>query len=470
MDDLRTMQSADTPFFKEDGAFCSAAIFASMAATFCCREDSLLTLEPSGTSLTSVLGYSADEVTYTFHNHLVELILPEDRPMFLEKLPQANASSTESEFACRFSHKDGRQIWALVKCRRITDSQGNGYFCGILTDISYSKAAQDDLKKHLDQLNIILSQTENIIFEWDLETDTIFFSDTWERIFGYPPLTKDFGKSVSGATTHLHPDDVPLLFHHLQVLKSGTSYQAVDARIARADGQYLWCRFRATAVRGSGGEVRKLVGIIINIDDEKRETSALKKQAERDSLTKLLNKQAAYEKATEYLSSSADGVNCVLMIIDLDHFKHVNDQYGHMVGDSVLTQCAKEIRRLFRPTDVVARIGGDEFLVLMKDIADRNLVQARCSQLISAFRNILRPYLQANSLSCSIGAAFAPDHGTTYFDLFVAADRALYHAKGLGKNQYTFYNSDIASLPVQQFASAVNAQIDSNDYPDFLSD
>ena len=158
------------------------------------------------------------------------------------------------------------------------------------------------------------------------------------------------------------------------------------------------------------------------------------------------------------------------MIIDLDHFKHVNDQYGHMVGDSVLTQCAKEIRRLFRPTDVVARIGGDEFLVLMKDIADRNLVQARCSQLISAFRNILRPYLQANSLSCSIGAAFAPDHGTTYFDLFVAADRALYHAKGLGKNQYTFYNSDIASLPVQQFASAVNAQIDSNDYPDFLSD
>ena len=158
------------------------------------------------------------------------------------------------------------------------------------------------------------------------------------------------------------------------------------------------------------------------------------------------------------------------MIIDVDHFKHVNDQYGHMVGDSVLTRCAEEIRRLFRSVDIVARIGGDEFLVLMKDTSDRELVKARCSQLISAFRAILQPYLQAHTLSCSIGASFAPEHGTTYYDLFLAADRALYHAKGLGKNQYTFFSNDIASLPTHQFPSAVNAQIDSNDYPELLSD
>ena len=73
-------------------------------------------------------------------------------------------------------------------------------------------------------------------------------------------------------------------------------------------------------------------------------------------------------------------------------------------------------------------------------------------------------------MSCSIGASFAPEHGTTYYDLFLAADRALYHAKGLGKNQYTFFSNDIASLPTLQFPSAVNAQIDSNDYPELLSD
>ena len=200
--------------------------------------------------------------------------------------------------------------------------------------------------------------------------------------------------------------------------------------------------------------------------DEKRETSALKNQAERDSLTKLLNKQVATEKIKQYLNSFSQDANCVLMIIDVDHFKYVNDQYGHMVGDSVLTQCAREIKSLFRPLDIVARIGGDEFLVLMKDTSDRELVERRCSQLIAAFRSILQPYRQADTLSCSIGAAFAPEHGTNYYDLFVAADRALYHAKDLGKNQYAFYSGEMASLPSHQFPSAVNAQIDSNEYLD----
>lgn len=470
MDRYIAAPSVDKSLFAEDGSACPAAVFSSLASTFCCRDQVGFPLEESGTALASVVGYSTREIREAFHGRLLELIPQEDRQEFVDKVTRQLASGNEVELACRFFHKEGHTVWALFKCRRVIHQDGTAYLCGILTDISRSKGVHDDLRKHLDQLNIILAQTENIIFEWDLVSDSIFFSDTWERIFGYSPLTRDFGKTVSALSSHLHPDDVPLLFQHLRILKSGTSYQAIDARIARADGQYLWCRFRATAIRDKDGNACKLVGIIINIDDEKRETSALKKQAERDSLTKLLNKQTAHEKVVQYLSNASDNVNCVLMIIDLDHFKFVNDQYGHMVGDSVLTQCAREIKRLFRPTDIVARIGGDEFLVLMKDTSDRELVKARCSQLISAFRTILQPYRQAHTLSCSIGASFAPDHGTTYYDLFVAADRALYHAKGLGKNQYTFYNCDIASLPAQQFASAVNAQIDSNDYPDLLSD
>ena len=470
MDRFNVPQSVPMPFFAEDGAFCPSAIFSTLAGTFCCHPDALFSLEDGGTGLTSLLGFSPDEIKDTFHNHLSELIPPEDWPEFSQKAARQLAVGDTMEMACRFYHKNGGFLWAMVKGRRVIHPNGNTYVCGMIADISRYKSMHDELYKKLDQLNIILAQTENIIFEWDLATDSIFFSDTWESIFGYSPVTREFGKTVSAALSHLHPDDVPVLFQHLQVLKSGAGYQAIDARIARADGQYLWCRLRATAIRDSAGAVCKLVGIIINIDAEKRETSALKKQAERDSLTKLLNKQAAHEKVTRYLNSAADGVNCVLMIIDLDHFKHVNDQYGHMVGDSVLTQCAKAIKCLFRSDDIVARIGGDEFLVLMKDTADRELVETRCSQLISAFRSILKPYVQAHTLSCSIGASFAPDHGTSYFDLFVAADRALYHAKGLGKNQYTFYDSHIASLPSQQFSSAVNAQIDSDDYPDLWTD
>lgn len=470
MEHFKVPQSVHTPFFTEDGAFSPAAVFATLAGTFCCCNDPQFSLEDSGSGLAALLGYSSDDIRDTFHNHLSELIPPEDWPEFSQKAAQQLAVGDTMEMACRFYHKDGHFLWAMVKGRRVMHPNGNTYICGMLADISRYKSMYDELCKKLDQFNIILAQSENIIFEWDLTSDSIFFSDTWERTFGYAPITRDFGKTVSAAASHLHPDDVPLFSHHLHILQSGVGYQAIDARVARADGRYLWCRFRATAVYDKDGNISKLVGIIINIDDEKRETSALRKQAERDSLTKLFNKQTAYEKVTRYLSSSADGVNCVLLIIDLDYFKHVNDQYGHMAGDSVLTQCAKEIKRLFRADDIVARIGGDEFLVLMKDTSDRELVKSRCSQLIAAFRTILKPYVQAHTLSCSIGASFAPEHGTTYFDLFVAADRALYHAKGLGKNQYTFYDRHIATLPSQQFSSAVNDQIDSDDYPDPWSD
>lgn len=470
MDILSPKQFADTPFLKQDESFSPTGIFSSLAGTYRCHNDPFFSLEDYGTELSSVIGYSAEEIKNTFHNHLLELIPPEDRQEFLQKVAQQLASSDDVELACRLCRKDGRVIWALNKCRRVVSENGSEYLCGIITDITRCKGIYDDLQKRLDQFNILLAQTENIIFEWDLPSDSIFFSDTWERIFGYKPITQNFGKNVSASISHLHPDDVPLLFQHLRILKSGVNFQAIDARIARADGQYLWCRLRATAIYDDSGALSKLVGIIINIDDEKRETSALKKQAERDSLTKLLNKQTATEKITQYLNSFPNGANCVLMIIDLDHFKYVNDQYGHMAGDSVLTQCAKEIKSLFRPHDIVARIGGDEFLVLMKDISDRESVERRCSQLICAFRAILQPYLQAHTLSCSIGASFSPDHGTTYYDLFVAADRALYHAKDLGKNQYAFYSSAIASLHTQQVPSAVNDQIDSNEYLDSLSE
>ena len=470
MDRYTAAPSVDKVLFAEDGAAFSAAVFSSFAGTYCCRLDDVFSLVDHGTGLGAFLGYSAEELDDRFHGCLPELIFQEDRQEFLQKVKDQLVASDEVELACRMLRKDGTVIWALVKGRRM-DVQNHGVcLCGIITDISRSKGIHDELSRRLDQQNIILAQTENIIFEWDLLSDTIFFSDTWERIFGYQPITHDLGKSVSDLASHLHPDDVPLLAQHISLLESGISYQATDARVARADGKYLWCRFRATAIRNREGKICKLVGIIINIDDEKRQTSALKHQAERDSLTKLLNKQTAHEKVVQYLNGASESANCVLMIIDVDNFKHVNDQYGHMVGDSVLTKCAREIKRLFRPTDVVARIGGDEFLVLMKDTADRELVRNRCSQLISAFRSILRPYLQADTLSCSIGASFAPEHGTSYYDLFIAADRALYHAKGLGKNQFTFYDSHIAALPVHQFASAVNAQIDSDEYPEPVTD
>lgn len=135
-------------------------------------------------------------------------------------------------------------------------------------------------------------------------------------------------------------------------------------------------------------------------------------------------------------------MNCALLIIDLDDFKQVNDSYGHMFGDAVLVQAAQTIKKLFRSKDIVGRIGGEEFMVLMKDITDSEIVNIRCNQLNTAFHDILCRQMTENPLSCSIGVSFAPAHGRSYFELFCCADQALYLAKDQGKDRYAFYDPE----------------------------
>ena len=157
-------------------------------------------------------------------------------------------------------------------------------------------------------------------------------------------------------------------------------------------------------------------------------------------MTKIYNARTARQQAETYLRHFTEG--CALLIVDLDDFKQINDHYGHMFGDEVLVKAAETIKNLFRSLDIVGRIGGDEFLVLMKDISDQEIVRKRCEQLNEEFHEIYKEHLGENRLSCSIGVAFSPSHGDSYVELFHCADKALYEAKALGRDQYVFYHID----------------------------
>lgn len=326
----------------------------------------------------------------------------------------------------------------------------------------------DALKKKIQHYEIILAQTENVLFDWDCRTDTVSVSDTWEALFGFPPRCG----SVSRALTEgwlIHSEDVPLLLDRIQNLKNGSGYEQVELRIASALGNYLWCRIRASAVRGKDGSLEKVLGIILNIDTEKREEKLLQEQAERDPLTKLLNKTAGGNRAEEYLGRLRENGGCALLIIDLDRFKQVNDRFGHLYGDSVLTRLAREIGKLFRSQDIVARIGGDEFMVLMQGVSDRTLVEAGCRRLQEG---VAAAFPEENChISCSVGAALAPEHGTTYKELFQKADQALYGAKARGRNAYEIFSGETVCREKDcSRETMVSGMIDSDEHPELTID
>ena len=256
-----------------------------------------------------------------------------------------------------------------------------------------------------------------------------------------------FGDTKDGLLELILPEYRDVFLKELKEQLAGGDEVEILVPVEKKTGQRTWMLNRASLLRDADGR-EYLVGLMVDAtrlklryDAEKLVTQELREQAEQDSLTKVYNARTARKLAETYLAEAGGATDCVLLILDLDDFKQINDRYGHMFGDAVLVQAARAIKNLFRSQDIVGRIGGEEFMVLMKDVSDRKIVDERCSQLNEVFRAIMADQMDGK-LSCSIGAAFAPVHGEGYFELFSHADQALYQAKGLGKDRYVFYDPE----------------------------
>jgi len=439
-------------------------------AAYVCRNDRDFTLTKVSDGFCRLTGYTMEEITGDQGKRLIELVHPEERNRVSLELESLLKRGTDVKMEYRMLRKDGSPFWVLNQGRLLEDSRGQEYLHSTITDITAFKRAGEQLQETMERYEIILAQTENVLFEWDAREDRMTFSNTWEKIFGYSPLREELRSKLT-LGTHMHPDDLPLLLDATGNLENGSDYEMVEVRIATARGRYLWCRIRATAIRGKNGELEKISGIIINIDAEKQVEKTLQDRAERDSLTKLLNKETGRRQAEEYFARFSGGAHGAVLIIDLDNFKQVNDRYGHLFGDAVLTKVAKEIKKLFRSQDIVARIGGDEFMVVMRGSSDRKLLESRCQRLLETFKTIFRNQKYKLPLSCSIGIALSPEQGKSYYELFGKADRALYRAKAKGKNTFVFYDeSDEKQHLYKGAATAVNNRIDSDEEPGLAGD
>lgn len=166
-------------------------------------------------------------------------------------------------------------------------------------------------------------------------------------------------------------------------------------------------------------------------------TEELQISSRKDGLTGLWNRGFMESEVDGYLKTGAEGT---LFILDMDNFKGINDNFGHLVGDSVLKQFAKILTSFTRDNDIAGRIGGDEFIIFYKGLTDRGVVEKRAQDIVSALQTKLLCPDGAKKVGASIGIATAPDNGTCFSDLYKYADRALYHVKQAGKNSFHFYN------------------------------
>ncbi len=408
-------------------------------ATLCCLNDNALTIREGAVTLAPICLFHPDEIWSTYQNSLLSLVVPEDRARVSAALQGQDIRSGRVELEFRIQRKDNDPIWVLCRSRFYVGPDGTEYCYLTLTDVTGLYTRIQSAEEELRHTSVILELPGSIPFRFHLREDRLECSQKWEERFGRELRREGLTRNLQSAS-YIHPDDLPMLRSKVQALQAGQDLDILDLRLVGKDGRYTWSRVRATRVLDDDGRPTHIIGAIYDIDQLKTDALSMQQQAQRDALTRLLNKASTQQEISGYLSQRRSDAISAMLVMDLDNFKAINDIHGHFYGDAVLGQVGTTLRTLFRSQDVVGRIGGDEFMILLKDLPDRKIVEDRCTLLVDTLRTQLQKLTPELPVSVSVGAALAPQHGESYSDLYRHADEALYSAKRRGKNRYAIFD------------------------------
>lgn len=281
----------------------------------------------------------------------------------------------------------------------------------------------------------IVECSDDLIYEISMDGKSSIGSEKIKEKFGWEIARDvqelDFKKAME--ILHVHPDDEPI-FRQSQITNGSGGFDDLTVRICKADGSYIWCRVSRTILLDDNNNVVSILGKIVDIDEEVKEKKTLEHRSRTDSLTGLLNKNTFEKEVRDFVEKNPTD-NACFIFIDMDHFKDINDRFGHSVGDQVIKETARKIQLLFANFDLVGRFGGDEFCVFVKDIPRETLID----RLKFAVKKMESEYPFNGGvvkLSASIGAAYCKKSKVGYKELLDVADGAAYRAKDNGRNCY----------------------------------
>ncbi len=213
-----------------------------------------------------------------------------------------------------------------------------------------------------------------------------------------------------------------------------------EYRAKSNSGNYIWYQSHVSLMQNENGDIIA-TSTITDIETEKAKELHLKEKADRDTLTNALNRSAAKKQITKHILENRHGA---LFVIDLDNFKAINDNFGHAYGDEVLKGVYEELSKIFREKDLVARFGGDEFIVFLKDSSDMKIIKEKAQNICDSVKS---EHLTKNNekieVTVSVGVALYPFNAQDYTQLFKAADEAMYISKNSGKNRYNIYSDKL---------------------------
>ena len=395
-----------------------------------------------------MLGYRPEEFEQRFGENFALSIHEADRETALRTMQQQLDAGIPIDVEYRTTAKNGNLVWLYHKGSLVQPGSGQSYIQSIVFDITHNKETVQAKRISDERYQFILEQHDIIIFEQNLISGHFSCSAKWIQTFG--KVFNILEPEAEPGLIPVHEDDKELLKEFQKSVHNNLrkSKVLVELRLRDASGLYHWYRVEASNLISAQGKPIYIIGIITDIDKQKQLELRLRTQATRDSATGMHNKRATEQAISRFLSLHNNlGPDAFAMfMIDFDNFKSINDRFGHAVGDKAIYQMAQIIRRNFRSTDIVGRVGGDEFLVFCTEPMPQHKIRERATVLVEQL------HLQCGnhddediSLTASVGIACDPSDGHTFTDLYNHADMATYEAKRRGRNQCVFYAELTAS-------------------------
>jgi len=274
-------------------------------------------------------------------------------------------------------------------------------------------------------------------FDWNVINNTIEYDEMMPHLLQSDLPTDNVKENLMSARL-IHPKDRQEFQNHIDKILHMKSKRRDPLQDLSLDFR-VWMHL-SYRIRYENGDAQQVTGFLQNVDVERQEAARMQRMVEHDPMTGLYSKTHTAYLVTQEIS--IPNTTHALLVIDLDNFKKVNDKLGHLIGDAVIVDMALNLQMVFRPTDILGHIGGDEFCVLMKNIPDSDIVIRKCTQLRDLLRKTYTYDGGEVTVSSSIGIAISPQHGADYKELFAHSDAALYEVKRTGKDNQIIYSPE----------------------------
>ena len=286
--------------------------------------------------------------------------------------------------------------------------------------------AKNSVKIALDNERYLqLSELSNeFLFEYSFREDKLIQSGKRSGYFGDDRVVEHFQETLQ----KMIKDGEPTFLNEIE--KSGSATQ----KLQMSDGSYRWVRVISKLIRDADNRPLYAIGKVTDIQQEQQEKESLMKKAEQDGLTGVYHAAAVRQKVEQSLIQQKKGEVGAFFMIDIDHFKEINDRFGHYTGDMVLIGLAQAAKSAFRSEDIIGRLGGDEFIIFAKNMQNREIIAEKCDKLSLIVKSSTAAE-QGLPVTLSIGVAMTRENDG-YDDLYQRADKALYTVKNGGRDGY----------------------------------